>query len=134
MAMRFPFHIGSRGCTATADSSEDLYVRDLLEQVLLTSPSERVNRPDFGSGLLGMVFAPGGDVLQAALQANVQAALQRFLSDVVMVQAVRVSVEESAVEVTVQYIVQRTQQQQLSRFSAQLTGGQPSSAPSGGVS
>ena len=130
MAMRFPFHIGSRGCTATADSSEDLYVRDLLEQVLLTSPGERVNRPDFGSGLLGMVFAPGGDVLQAALQANVQAALQRFLSDVVM----RVSVEESAVEVTVQYIVQRTQQQQLSRFSAQLTGGQPSSAPSGGVS
>ena len=57
MAMRFPFHISSRGCTDTASSSEDAYVRDLLEQVLLTSPGERVNRPDFGSGLLGMVFA-----------------------------------------------------------------------------
>lgn len=122
MAMRFPFHISSRGCTDTASSTEDAYVRDLLEQVLLTSPGERVNRPDFGSGLLGMVFAPGGEILQAALQANVQATLQRWLADVLVVQAVQVEVEESTVHVTVQYVVQRTQEQQLTRFSSQLSG------------
>ncbi len=128
MAMRFPFHIGSRGSTATTDTSEDAYVRDLLEQVLLTTPGERVNRPDFGSGLLGMVFAPGGDVLQAALQASVQATLQRWLADLVMVQAVAVEVEESTLTVTVQYVVQRTQTQQLTRFSTDLASGQQASA------
>lgn len=127
MAMRFPFHIGSRGSTATTSGNEDAYVRDLLEQVLLTTPGERVNRPDFGSGLLGMVFAPGGEVLQAALQASVQAALQRWLSDAVMVQAVRVSVEDSTVSVTVQYVIQRTQEQQVTQFSTQLSSGQLSS-------
>ena len=132
MALRFPFHMGSRGSTATADSSEDAYVRDLLEQVLLTTPGERVNRPDFGSGLLGMVFSPGGDVLQAALQASVQATLQRWLADLVMVQAVAVEVEDSTVTITVQYVVQRTQQQQLTRFSTDLASGQQSSTGSSG--
>ncbi|MBL8632167.1 MAG: GPW/gp25 family protein [Myxococcales bacterium] len=131
MAMRFPFHIGSRGSTATTDSREDTYVRDLLEQVLLTTPGERVNRPDFGSGLLGMVFSPGGDVLQAALQASVQATLQRWLADLVMVQAVAVEVEDSTVSVTVQYVVQRTQQQQVTRFSTDLASGQQTSAGTG---
>lgn len=133
MAVRFPFHI-SRGVTATSSSSEDAYVRDLLEQVLLTTPGERINRPDFGCGLLGMVFAPGGDVLQAALQANVQAALQRWLADLLVVQAVRVEVEDATVNVTVQYLVQRTQQAQVARFSTALplSQGNTSSASGGG--
>ena len=122
MALRFPFFVDGRGCTASAASSEDLFVRDLIEQVLMTSPGERVNRPDFGSGLLGMVFSPGGDVLQAALQASVHATLQRWLADLVQVQAVQVEVEESTVQVTVQYVVQRTQQQQITRFTSELPG------------
>ncbi len=132
MAMRFPFQISSRGGAATASSDDDAYIRDLLEQVLLTSPGERVNRPDFGSGLLGMVFSPGGDVLEAALQANVQATLQRWLQDLVVIQSVSVDVVDSAAYITIQYIVQRTQQQQVARFSTDQSGASPSFAVTAG--
>lgn len=134
MAMRFPYQLSSRGGAATAGSEDDAYVRDLLEQVLLTSPGERVNRPDFGSGLLGMVFASGGDVLESALQANVQATLQRWLQDLVVIQSVNVEVVDSAAYVTIQYIVQRTQQQQVARFSTDQSGANTSFAVTAGGS
>lgn len=122
MPMRFPYHSDGRGCTAAAPADDDDYIRDLIEQVLMTSPGERKNRPDFGCGLLAMAFAPGGDALQAALQATVQTALQRWLSDLVQVQDVQVELQEATVQVTVQYVVQRTQQQQIARFEAQQAG------------
>ena len=122
MPMRFPFHPDGRGCTAAAAVDDDEYLRGLIEQVLMTSPGERQNRPDFGCGLLGMAFAPGGDALQAALQATVQAALQRWLADLLAVQDVLVEQQEATLQVTVCYIVKRTQQQQIARFESQLPG------------
>ena len=56
MNIDFPFHSDSRGRTATTD--DDDHIRDMIEQFLFTNPGERVNRPDFGSGLLQLVFAP----------------------------------------------------------------------------
>jgi phage baseplate assembly protein W len=88
----------------------------------MTAPGERANRPDFGCGLLAMTFAPGGDALQAALQATVQSALQRWLSDVLRVQDVLVEVSDATVSVTVQYIVQRSQQQQVATFQTPTSG------------
>ena len=49
-----------------ATTDDDDHVRDLIEQVLFTAPGERVNRPDFGSGLLQLVFAPNSPELAAA--------------------------------------------------------------------
>ena len=59
MQIDHPFHVGDDGRTAST-SLED-HIRDLIEQVLFTSPGERVNRPTFGSGLLKTVFAPNND-------------------------------------------------------------------------
>lgn len=129
MPMRFPFQIDGRGCTATAASDDDAYIRDLMEQILMTTPGERINRPDFGSGVLGLLFAPGGDVLAQALQTSVQAALQRWLAELVQILAVNIETEESTVEVTVQYVISRTQQPQVARFSTAL----PQSDAQGGT-
>ena len=63
----------------------------MIEQLLFTNPGERVNRPDFGSGLLQMVFAPNSPELAAALQFTMQAALQRWLGDVIEVQNLEVT-------------------------------------------
>ena len=60
----YPWSVDGRGRTAATD--RDGHVRDLVEQVLFTSPGERVMRPDFGCGLLGMVFEPGGPEVAAA--------------------------------------------------------------------
>lgn len=97
----FAFRIDGRGRTAETD--EDDHVRDLIHQVLFTSPGERVNRPDFGCGLKQLVFAPNGDALAAATQLLVQGALQRWLDTVIVVERVRVENVDSRLEVTVAY-------------------------------
>jgi phage baseplate assembly protein W len=85
MNIDFPFHFDNLG--RTAPTSDDDHIRDMIEQLLFTNPGERVNRPDFGSGLLQLVFAPNSPELAATLQFTVQAALQRWLGDLIEVQA-----------------------------------------------
>lgn len=115
MNIDFPFHINGRGRTATAD--DDDHIRDMIEQVLFTSPGERLNRPSFGSGLMKLVFEPNSDILAAAVQANVQAALQQSLADRIVVEAVQITNQESILQVEVQYTVRRTQQRQMAQFT-----------------
>ena len=74
----FPFHYDERGRSASTDDAD--HIRDLIYQVLLTSPGERVMRPSFGSGLLQLVFAPNSVELAATTQMLAQAALQQWLS------------------------------------------------------
>ena len=118
MHVDFPWHVDGRGRTALTDEAD--HVRDLIEQVLFTAPGERVNRPDFGSGLLQLVFAPASDALGGAVEASVQAALQRWLADRVSVEAVEVVTEESTLSVTVRYVVRRTRERQVAEFTREV--------------
>ena len=115
MQINYPFRIDGRGRTASTD--QDAHIRDLVEQVLFTTPGERVNRPDFGSGLMQLVFAPTSDELATATQFLVQGALQQWLGDLIQVEAVEVLSEDSTLNVTVQYIVRRNQQRQVAQFT-----------------
>jgi Bacteriophage baseplate protein W len=114
MNLDFPFHFDGRGRTATTDDED--HIRDMIEQVLFTRPGERVNRPDFGSGLLHMVFAPNSPELAATLQFTTQAALQRWLSDVIELQALEVTSAEAELRVLVQYAVRRTGERRSETF------------------
>jgi len=118
MQIDYPFHMDGRGRTACTD--QDDHIRDLIEQVLFTSPGERVNRPDFGSGLMQLVFAPNSDELATATQFMVQGALQQYLSDLIQVQNVKVESEAATLQVTVEYMVLRNQQKQVARFSREV--------------
>lgn len=102
----YPYRIDARGRTAAAvdrDPPRDEHIRDLIEQLLFTHPGERVNRPDFGSGLLQLVFQPNSVELAASLQFTVQASLQQWLGERIAVEQVRVSAEDSTLRVTVRY-------------------------------
>lgn len=99
----FPYHFDDRGRTAT--TTRDDYIRDLIEQVLFTTPGERVMRPEFGSGVLALVFEPNSTTLAATTQLLVQSALQQYLADLIAVQAVDVRSEDSALFVEVRYTV-----------------------------
>lgn len=114
MNIDFPFHFDNRGRTAT--TSDDDHIRDMIEQLLFTNPGERVNRPDFGSGLLQLVFAPNSPELAATLQFTVQAALQRWLGDLIEVQALEVTSEDSTLRVVLQYLVRRSGEQRMETF------------------
>src|SRR6266704_4834193 len=109
MNIDFPWHFDGRGRTAATD--DDDHIRNMIELLLFTSPGERVNRPDFGSGLLQMIFAPNSAELAAALQFTAQAALQQWLGDVIQVQTLEVTSEDATLRVTVNYIARHTAEQ-----------------------
>ena len=111
----FPYHVDGRG--RTASSGADDHLRDLIEQVLFTAPGERVMRPDFGSGLLGLVFEPGGPELVATTQHLVQGALQQELGHLIAVESVAVSQDEGVVSVEVRYVPLRTQERMTASFA-----------------
>jgi len=100
MDIDFPFHF-ARGATALADADD--HVRDMIEQLLFTHPGERVNRPDFGSGLMQLVFAPNSPELAATLQFTLQAALQQWLGDVIELRGLEVAAQEATLQVRVSY-------------------------------
>jgi hypothetical protein len=114
MNVDFPLHMDGRGRTAATDDDE--HVRDLIEQVLFTSPGERVNRPTFGSGVMQLVFAPNGDALAAATQFTIQGALQLWLGEIVQVEGVDVQSDDAVLRVTVQYLVRRSQERRVASF------------------
>jgi phage baseplate assembly protein W len=97
----FPYHFDALGRTA-GTALED-HVRDLIEQVLLTAPGERVMRPAFGSGLLALVFEPNSSTLAATTQYLAHASLQQHLGHLIAVQAVDVTAEDSTLTVDVRY-------------------------------
>jgi uncharacterized protein len=106
MHIDFPFHFDGRGRTALCDDKD--HIRDMIELFLFTNPGERVNRPDFGSGLLHMVFQPNSQELAAALQHTVQAGLQRWLGDLIEVRKLQVTSEEAKLRVEIYYLLRRT--------------------------
>jgi phage baseplate assembly protein W len=102
----FPFRVDRRG--RTADVGYDDHVRDMIELLLFTSPGERVMRPDFGCGLLDLVFEPNSPELAATLQLSIQAALQRWLGDVIDIESLDVDSEDNVLRVQLTYVVRAT--------------------------
>lgn len=112
--VHFPYQPDGRGRTREAD--EATWIRGLIEQVLFTAPGERVMRPDFGSGLRELVFAPNSPELAATTQFLAQGALQQWLADLITVEAVEVSAVESTLSVSVDYLIRRTGTRQRETF------------------
>jgi uncharacterized protein len=99
--LKFPFRIDGRGRAATTDAND--HIRDMIYQVLFTSPGERVNRPDFGCGVKALLFMPNSDVLAAATQTLVKSALQKWLEREIQVEQVEVQAIDSQLVIKVVY-------------------------------
>ncbi|MBO0654498.1 GPW/gp25 family protein [Streptomyces triculaminicus] len=113
-----PLRIDTSGRTA-AVAGED-YIRSLVREVLFTQPGERVNRPDFGSGLLQLVLAPADETLAATTQLTVHSALQRWLGDLIEVGAVEVRAEQETLRVLVAYTVRGSDRRVVEEFGWSL--------------
>jgi phage baseplate assembly protein W len=111
----FPLRFDGRGQTAESDG--DAHIQELIEQVLFTAPGERVNRPDFGSGALQLVFAPGSDDVASTTQFLIRGALQQWLGDIVDVQDVDVQTEDGTLLIRVAYVSRQSQQLQTATFA-----------------
>ena len=115
MNIDFPFHFDGRGRTAA--TGENDHIRDMIEQLLFTNQGERVNRPDFGSGLLQLIFAPNSPELAAAVQFTVQGALQRWLGDLIEIGDLDVQGVDSTLRLDLKYVICRTKEQQTATFT-----------------
>jgi uncharacterized protein len=104
-ALRYPFAIDAGGGRAAEEADYEAYVRQLIRQVLLTAPGERINRPDFGAGIRRMVFAPNSPAVASLAQTFVYQALTRWLATVIKVEDVKVSAVESTLLIDVRYLV-----------------------------
>ena len=111
----YPFHFDGRGRTAQTDRFG--YIRDLIEQVLLTAPGERVMRPSFGSGVMQLVFAPNSPELAATTQFLVQGALQQYLGNLISLEGVEIESYDSTLRVIVRYAIRRTGVGQVAEFA-----------------
>ncbi len=92
------------GTGRTAAVGIETYLRGLVETVLFTRPGERVNRPEFGSGLDRLVFAPAGDELARTAQALVHGSLQQMLGDLLRIEDVSVAAVGARLDVRVTYV------------------------------
>jgi phage baseplate assembly protein W len=110
MDINFPFKFDGRGQTATANESQ--HIRQMIEQLIFTSPGERVNRPTFGSGVLQLIFAPNSPELAATVQFTMEAAIQQWLGDVIEIENLEVTAVDSTLTVDLSYSIRRTNEQQ----------------------
>jgi phage baseplate assembly protein W len=101
MSFAFPYRYDGR--RRTAQAADDELLEDLLEQLLLTAPGERVMRPDFGTGLGRLLFGPASTELAATTEAFVRGAIDREFGDRLVVDRVGVEVMASGLVVSVEY-------------------------------
>ena len=109
----FPFSIDAASGQA-AQAPYPAHVDQMIRQVLLTSPGERIDLPEFGCGLRQLIFAPHSSALDAATNLIVLQALNRWLAGVIRVQSVTVGPlaaldNPAQLQIQIQYTLLATQ-------------------------
>lgn len=108
----FPFRIDPASGQA-AQTNYAAHVAQMIRQVLLTSPGERADLPEFGCGLRQLIFAPHSEALDATTQLVVQQALNRWLAGQIQVKKVKVLTpeetgDEAQLSIQIDYVLIET--------------------------
>jgi phage baseplate assembly protein W len=113
-AFRFPVAVDADGRGELVKERDySNYVDELIRQILLTAPGERVNRPDFGAGLRRMVFAPIDDSTPTLIQTTVFQSLDRWIGNLITINDLKVRVEDTTIFVDLTYTIKSRGQQQV---------------------
>ena len=118
--LTFPFHVGPLGQPRT--SGRGANIRQQLEQVLFTIPGERVGRPDFGAGIQRFVFEKLSAELLAATEYQLTSTLRDHMQDVIVVEGVRLTAEDSTLFVDILYSLRDTGEEQAASFTIPREG------------
>lgn len=119
-SLRYPLGIDAGWGRVAIESNYAEHVEQLIKQVLLTNPGERINRPDFGCGLRRMVFAPNSEVSASLAQVSVFQALDTWLGTLIQVQDVGVKAVNERLEVRVVYILKARQERRYLNLEVTL--------------
>jgi len=106
-SVRYPFAIDRAQGEVAEERDYAQHVEQLVKQVLMTAPGERIDRPDFGCGVKRMVFAPAGEATATLAQSVIYQSLTRWLDNVIQVLEVRVSYDRdrARIEIYIAYSI-----------------------------
>ena len=115
MNIKFPYQYDYRGKTATSNYED--HIREMIEQILFTSPGERPNRPSFGCGAKQLLFQPNSDEVATTTQFLIQGALQQWMSELIEVQEIQVENQDASLQITLKYRIRHTQNEKTATFT-----------------
>ena len=121
-SLAFPFRIGDLGAPVTSPRAQ--VIRQQIDQLLFTMPGERVNRPTFGCGVQRLVFSGCSPEAAAAAEYIIRVNINRFMTDVVKLDAVQVTadVDAATLYVDVLYTLLETGEERAETFRRTLEG------------
>jgi uncharacterized protein len=99
--LSFPFRLAPDG--RVANSKIDSHVKELIIQLLFTNPGERVNLPEFGCGLMNIVFEGNTEGLASQVKFMITQALNRWLGDIITVEDIVTESKEGELRIEVIY-------------------------------
>ena len=112
-AFHFPVRLDLSLGHLHKETDYSAYVGQLIRQVLLTDPGARVNRPDFGTGLRRLLFAPSSEATATLLKTTVFQNLDRWLGTIIRVDEVNTAFDEGRLDVTIVYTLKARGDQQI---------------------
>ena len=120
--LKFPFSVDDDGPEM---SSRSEHVREQIEQVLFTSPKERVFRPEFGVGVRGLVFEPNNTALQNTTINQLNVSLAEALHGEVDPRTLEIDVSnvDEKLVIHISYILAAINRQESHTFTLGSTGG-----------
>lgn len=119
--LKFPFSVGKDG-PKTSTRSE--HVREQIEQVLFTSPKERVFRPEFGIGVRRLVFEPNNIALRNTTVKRLNASLAEALHGEVDPRTLEIEVsnEDAKLKIQISYVLAAINKKESFTFVNSSTG------------
>ena len=117
--LSYPYRVDGGGRTATTQDPAR-HARDLIEAVLFTAPGERVNRPEFGSGLLELLFDTNSEALDTAADFLIRSSVQRHLSELLTISGLTIRRDEGKLEITISYLLRATGETLTSSFGHEV--------------
>jgi phage baseplate assembly protein W len=119
-SVRYPIGVDRALGRLSEETSYARHVEQLIMQLLLTAPGERINRPDFGCGVRRMVFAPNSKVTASLAQAAIFQALNRWLADVLIVGDIKVEAREETLNIAIAYTLRVRMEKRYLNFEVTL--------------
>ena len=113
--MAFPFRVGSDG---VHNATRFEHIKQQVEQVLFTSPGERVFRPEFGFGARRHVFEPNSGALWEYAQNRLYGSLAEALAGEVDPKTLQVDVgahddKPEVMLVRIRYVIAALQKEEI---------------------
>ena len=106
-ALSFPLAVDAGLGRLRQEPDPGRYLEQLIRQVILTAPGERIHRPDFGAGLQRQVFALNSSAGAILAVTSVFQALERWLGALIRVDKVEAAARDEILEIRITYIVRQ---------------------------